>query len=423
MNGNLRTNLKFNYLVNMLDGSFFGFAIGFASFSTIIPLFVSTMTDSAVLIGLIPAIHTVGWQLPQLLTARHVSRLKVYKPSVLTFTLFERLPFLGLAIIAWFLPVIGREVGLSLTFLMLIIQGLGAGLTANPWQNMIACIIPPDYLATFFGLQSAASNLLASLGAVLSGYLIDRLPSPNDYSLVFFLAICCMTLSWIFLSLTRETIRETPFNEIGISQKYWKNIPPMLKQNPEFSWFLLARMLGQIGMMGFAFYTIYAVRVLHVSASTVGIMTSVLFVTQVISNPLLGRLADRFNRRIILEFGAICSLISSILAIVFHSASSFFLVLVFSGIANTAYWTIGMTMSMEFGTEVERPLYIGLSNSLVAPFTILAPLLGGWLTDSMGFHLTFSMTAVAALITAIVLKFLVKENGKRINSIVLDEYM
>jgi hypothetical protein len=28
------------------------------------PLFVSTFTDSAILIGLVPAIHNMGWQLP-----------------------------------------------------------------------------------------------------------------------------------------------------------------------------------------------------------------------------------------------------------------------------------------------------------------------------------------------------------------------
>lgn len=49
-------NLKHNYIFNVLDGAFFGMAIGFASFSTVLPLFFSTMTSSAVLIGLIPAL-------------------------------------------------------------------------------------------------------------------------------------------------------------------------------------------------------------------------------------------------------------------------------------------------------------------------------------------------------------------------------
>ena len=79
----IQRNLRYNITINLLDGGFFGMALGFASFITIIPLFVSRMTDSALLIGLVPAIHNVGWQFPQLLTAGWVSRAKRIKPLVL----------------------------------------------------------------------------------------------------------------------------------------------------------------------------------------------------------------------------------------------------------------------------------------------------------------------------------------------------
>jgi len=143
-------NLKINYIANILDGGFFGYAIGFASFTAILPLFVSTMTNSALLIGLIPAIHNMGWQLPQLLTANKISKLPRFKPFVMVMTIHERVPFLGLALIAWFLPVIGNPVALVFTFLMLIWQGLGAGFTANAWQNLIGKIFLSEYRGTFF---------------------------------------------------------------------------------------------------------------------------------------------------------------------------------------------------------------------------------------------------------------------------------
>ena len=57
MEDEIKKNLKRNYIVNVFDGAFFGLGFGFASFSTVIPLFMSTMTDSAVLIGLVMAVH------------------------------------------------------------------------------------------------------------------------------------------------------------------------------------------------------------------------------------------------------------------------------------------------------------------------------------------------------------------------------
>ena len=97
----IRKNLRFNFLVGLLDGGAFGLGMGFGSFVAIIPLFVHHMTDSALLIGLVPAIHNMGWQLPQLLTAGWIGRLSRYKPLTLAMTVHERLPFLGLAILAF----------------------------------------------------------------------------------------------------------------------------------------------------------------------------------------------------------------------------------------------------------------------------------------------------------------------------------
>jgi hypothetical protein len=116
----VRNTLKYNTTVNLLDGAFYGLGWGFGSVGTIITLFVSRMTHSAVLIGLIPAIHAVGWQLPQLFMANSVSRLRRYKPMVMWMTIHERLPYLGLALVALFMTALGNKAALVLTFIMLI---------------------------------------------------------------------------------------------------------------------------------------------------------------------------------------------------------------------------------------------------------------------------------------------------------------
>src|SRR5574338_1537892 len=157
-----RKHLRYNVTVNLMDGGFFGLGLGFASFSTILPLFVASMTNSATLIGLVPAIHSAGWLLPQLFTANYTSRLRRFKRTVLMLTIHERVPFLGFALVALLLPKIGLQAGLIATFLFLTWQGLGGGFTANPWTSMISKIIPPDARGTFFGTQAAAANLFIS---------------------------------------------------------------------------------------------------------------------------------------------------------------------------------------------------------------------------------------------------------------------
>ena len=79
----IQKHLRFNFIIGLFDGGFFGLGIGFASFTAIIPLFVHHLTDSVLLIGLVPAIHNMGWQLPQLFTAGWLARERTFKPLTL----------------------------------------------------------------------------------------------------------------------------------------------------------------------------------------------------------------------------------------------------------------------------------------------------------------------------------------------------
>ena len=114
-------------------------------------------------------------------------------------TINERLPFLGFAIVALLVPKIGIDSRASIiTFVLLIWQGLGAGFTANAWQNMISKVIPADSLATFLGVQSALANLMGGIGAILAGVALEKIPAA--YQLLCSIRIR-LYLLYLFLAL------------------------------------------------------------------------------------------------------------------------------------------------------------------------------------------------------------------------------
>jgi MFS family permease len=406
-------NLRLNYTVNVLDGAFFGFGIGFASFSTVIPLFVAMMTDSAILIGLISAVHVMGWQIPQLLMAKSVSRLQRFKPMVMWLTIHERVPFLGLALVAFFYTQLGTLPAIILTFLMLAWQGFGAGFTANAWQNMIGKVIPSDYLATFFGMQSSAANLLASGAAVLAGLVLEQQPFPMNYVICFIAAFIMLVISYGALAFTRESTREKVVTRES-QAPLWDSTKAILRNDLNFTWFLVARTIVQFGTMAFAFYMVYAVTRLDAGEYAVGILTSVLLIASVIFNPLLGWIADRWSRKGVLEIGAVAIFFSALIAHFAPSLEWMYPAVVLAALSNTAFWTISMAITLQFGSEDDRPTYVGMANTLIAPATIIAPLLGGWLADATGYPSTFLLAAVAGLLAAVVFHFFVKDPKKAV---------
>ncbi len=404
----IRKHLRHNVTVNLFDGAFFGFGMGFSSFSTFVPLFLSKITQSAILFGLIPSIHNTGWLFPQLFTAGWVSRLRRYKGFVLLMTIHERIPFLGLALIAWFLPHLSNQIALWLTFLMLTWQGLGAGFAANSWTSLIVKIIPTEFRGTFFGAQAAAANVLASAGAVLAGILLMKVSDRYDFTLLFLLTVVCMIVSWFALALTREP--EDNQKHVPVKKApFWQGTRTILHRDTNFRWFVATRMLSQFATSGFAFYIVYCVRQFAMDDLTAGILTATLTAVQIIANPLMGWAGDRWGHRRIMSVGVFAAALSGLLAWYAPSLNWFFLVMVFTALANVAVWTLGLAMTVEFGTEEDRPVYIGLANTLIAPVAILAPILGGWLADATGYRTTFIVAAVGGLVTTAMLYFLVKD--------------
>jgi MFS family permease len=394
-----------------MDGGLFGLALGFASFGTILPLFVATMTNSATLIGLVPAIHSAGWLLPQLFTATYTSRLRHYKRTVLLATIHERIPFLGFAAVAAFLPAIGLQTGLMLTFLLLTWQGLGGGFTANGWTSLISKIIPPESRGTFFGTQAAVANLFISGAAVGAGYLLDWYESPLDFMYCFLIASFFFTVSWFALARTREP---TDYDKVieRNPRPFWHGAGQILKRDTNFNWFLTARVLSQFATMGFAFYIVYALRRFQMNEVTAGYLTAALTISQTVANAGMGWLGDRIGHRAMLIVGAAAATLSSFLAWVAPSLSWFFPIFILSGFTNVSIWTNGMTMATTFSGEVERPFYIGLAQTLTAPATIIAPLIGGWIADTQGFALTFALSTILSIVMMSTLIFLVKEPRK-----------
>ncbi len=161
--------------------------------------------------------------------------------------------------------------------------------------------------------------------------------------------------------------------------------------------------------MGSAFYVIYCVQQFNINDLTAGLLTASLTVSLIIVNPLIGYLGDRWSHRRILIVGALAAALSGLIAGLAPALWWFYPVMILMGLASASVWTIGMAITTEFGSEAERPVYIGLANTLIAPAAILAPILGGWLADTAGCQATFIVSAIAALVTAVVLFWRVQD--------------
>ncbi len=212
-----------------------------------------------------------------------------------------------------------------------------------------------------------------------------------------------MVFSFISLALTKEPqdteklqIAPAPINQ-------WTLASQILKTDKLFDLFILIRILFQFGMTGLAFFTIFAVKTIQVDTFTVGVLTSLLLVIQVISNPLMGWLSSHWGKAHTFMVGTTAAFFSCLLACLAKDAWILYPTFLLMGIANSTYWTVGLSYSLLFGKGTEKPVYIGLSNTLIGPFVILAPIIGGWMANLGGYRLSFAVSASFSMLATIIL--------------------
>ncbi len=230
----VKANTGWNFGVNLLDISFMMLGMSLVSRETVMPVLVSSLTDSKLAVGLIGATVGLGFYLPQLLTAEYTERLRYKKPFVVTLGfLGERLPYLLIAVTIWLWALRAPLAALTLFFIFLGMTTFSAG-AANPgWYDMIAKVIPVHRRGLWSGLGHSLGAGMGIAGAALVGWTLARFPYPTNYVVLFGLAFVMVTISWVGLALNREppslvAKEPTPF------MRYLRRLPAILRDNPNY---------------------------------------------------------------------------------------------------------------------------------------------------------------------------------------------
>ncbi len=157
------------------------------------------------------------------------------------------------------------------------------------------------------------------------------------------------------------------------------------------------------------FYTKYAIDILHVQDARVAIFTAVLLSSQTLGNLFWGHIADKKGHKIILAIATLTAGIAPIIAVSAKSIFVYYGVFMFLGFSFSARMVSFFNILMEFAPLEEKATYISLANTIVAPFSGFAPILGGLLADNYGYKFLFIISSCIGILALFMLIFWVKE--------------
>lgn len=412
----IERDYRWNFTVNMLDGASFWFGASFISSAIILPLYVSHFTSNPVLIGLVPFLSTAGYLVPQLFVANVVERAprKKFFPVNLGFFL-QRVPIMLLAPTAYILA------GNQPTWALIVFLGLfawhtfGSGLQIVGWQDMIAKIFPADRRGRFFGITNFIGNSAGVLGALAVPYILERYPFPMGYVIAFAIAAALITLSWAFLSQTREPAVAS--TKPAVSQlDYLRSLPAVVRRDRNFRQFLIAQIGFSVSMMAPGFLAVYAVQHWTLPESSAGGFTLAMQIGLALANLFFGFFADRYGHKLSLVIGLSLSVVSLVLAVAAPDPVWFLPIFFLRGAVNAATFVSGISIVYEFTDEQSRATYIGLANTLPGIIGALAPLVGGWMASVAGYPSVFILSAVMGALSVALSYFAVRDPRERVRS-------
>ena len=256
-------------------------------------------------------------------------------------------------------------------------------------------------------MRNVLAGGLALLNGLLLTWILSEISFPTNYTLIFIIAFL-----YQFVSIVLQTgiIERYPSNVMPKQSiiDYFSELKKILRENIPFRNFIMVCTVLIVAGMPIGFFTVFALKQFRADEYVVGEFTILMIAGQITGALLNGYVADRYGNKCALISTAVTSLFACLWALSAPTLFLFKIIFYFVGISLGSETMIRYNLAIEYGPVEERSTYIGLMNTILAPF-YFSGLLGGWLSDKFGYETVFFIGVVFYCISILLLVWLVRE--------------
>ncbi|MCC6802030.1 MAG: MFS transporter [Anaerolineae bacterium] len=391
-----------NFVFFLIDNVLFSVALSIISSTTVVPDFVRRLTDSEILIGLSGSLFMVGFTLPQLFIAHFIVRHERKKWWFVGPNIPVRFVILIFAGITAWLGGDHLELVLVVFFICYSIAAFGDGLVGVPWADLAGTSLDNRWRARMFGLTSAVTGVLMLLIAPLIGSVLGNpeLPFPNNYAVLFGAAGVVFVISILPGLFFHELPGGKAVEKRPSLGEFLPQLGHLLRDDVPFRSFIVLRIFTSLFLMAAPFYVGYATVELGLSSDvavpallamqTLGTVGGALVYTWLGARSNLTYMRLALSSAVLLP---ICAVLAGVVGPLPLYAGFLLSGLAASGNLMSSYlnWIVG------YASPDQRPIYVGLSNTVAAVISFVAPIIGGVIAQSFGYQPLFLVSLVMAV--------------------------
>lgn len=377
---------------------------------TFLPAYIMLLSGgSEMMVGLALSVQALGMMLTPLLGANLIEHRKRVLPVGFLIGAMMRLSVLFIALSGLLL---GGTSVLVAILVSLTLLGLFQGMQGVVFNFLMSKVIPVKKRGRLTGLRNFLAGITSAAVAWLGGhYLLGEVPTAAGYSYTFLLAFVLTSIGLLLLLFVREPEPPTVKVKLGLLQRLGE-VPQLLREDPAFSRYFLARSLATMGRMAMPFYILFAGQSIGLSGQNLGIITFAFTIAGTVSNLAWGSMADRHGFRGTFLLSIALWVVSTLVLLV--ASSQWLIILVFIGIgaAVQGFQNSSINLTLEFGDRDNLPMRIAIANTASELAGTIGPLLGGVLAALLGYEAVFIASIVFLIIGGAVVRIYVPEPRK-----------
>jgi hypothetical protein len=384
-----------SFALGVFNGAVFRFSEALIDPPLVLTWFVSQLTSSNLLVGLVTPLGDAGWLLPQIFVSVRIQRMRHKMGSYTVAAVIRAIAWLFLGAAIWLVDT--PRVLLVGFFLMYTVARLSSGLGGLAFFDVVAKTIPARRRGSFFAWRQLLGGLLG-LGA---GWIVTAilnhasLPFPRGHAILFLLYFGAMTLGMTAFILIREPPGRAIAEPVTVRHQF-RRARCLLQKDRIYRRYMAARLALGVASVALPFYGIYAKQVLRAPAGMVGVYVATRVGALLLFNLPWGRLSDRRGNQLVMRLAGMGNGAAALLALILvglvellqpqgswlpYLALPLFFI---EGAVRPAQILMGSNFLLELVPEPERPLYLGLSNTLMGAVVLISGL-AGLVVDIFGF--------------------------------------
>jgi MFS family permease len=292
-----------------------------------------------------------------------------------------RLQILLIALAGFFLPDRANAVAVCV---LLGLFGLFQGMQGVIFNLLVSKVIPVDRRGMFEGTRSALASITVALVGGVGGALVARDALGNGYAATFLLAFVLTAAGLAAVSLMREPDSPSVLEAKPLGARL-AELPDLLRSDPSFTRYLLARALGVMGRMAVPFYVVLAEERIDLSGQQLGWLTAAFGLSQGMVNLAYGWIADRRGFRAAFLWALAVWIAAGGILLGARDFAHVLAGFVALGAGLGGFMMAGQNLVLEFGSRANLPMRIAVANSAAEGVGVVAPLLGGALAAAFSY--------------------------------------